>query len=128
MAWSTLIPSRGRLQICVGVARGLHYLHAGHHDVKSSNILLDLDEKGEAKLSDFGLSSELVKESFNYGGISCEGYSGIRGSRVCQEPGDDGRTEKSDFLDPKMHTVIDPYLMGKIAPECFKIYMDIATS
>jgi hypothetical protein len=33
-----------------------------------------------------------------------------------------------------MHTrrtfnqIIDPYLSGKIAPECFKIYMDIATS
>ena len=27
-----------------------------------------------------------------------------------------------------INQIIDPYLMGKIAPECFKIYMDIATS
>jgi hypothetical protein len=27
-----------------------------------------------------------------------------------------------------INQIIDPYLTGKIAPECFKIYMDIATS
>ena len=27
-----------------------------------------------------------------------------------------------------INLMIDPYLMGKIAPDCFNIYMDIATS
>ena len=52
--WST------RQKICVGVARGLAYLHeesrlkVAHRDIKASNVLLDKDL--HPKISDFGLA------------------------------------------------------------------------
>ncbi|CAL9216711.1 unnamed protein product [Arabidopsis halleri] len=49
-----------RQKICVGIARGLEFLHEGsmirmvHRDIKTTNVLLDADLT--AKISDFGLA------------------------------------------------------------------------
>ncbi|KAJ8755088.1 hypothetical protein K2173_016758 [Erythroxylum novogranatense] len=60
---------RTRFKICIGVARGLAYLHEEvrpyiiHRDIKASNILLDKDLR--PKISDFGLA-KLIPASMTH--------------------------------------------------------------
>ncbi|XP_023734375.1 putative receptor-like protein kinase At5g39000 [Lactuca sativa] len=72
-----------RIQIAIGAARGLDYLHTGfgtqhgviHRDVKTSNILLD--NNWEAMISDFGLSKiSPANQSSSYIDASVKGTFG----------------------------------------------------
>uniref|UniRef100_A0A7N2R591 Protein kinase domain-containing protein n=1 Tax=Quercus lobata TaxID=97700 RepID=A0A7N2R591_QUELO len=161
------LPWKRRLQICIGVARGLHYLHTGvkhtiiYRDVKLTNILLG--ENWEAKLADFGLckkgppslSKALIRiDSVVKGTVGYLDPAYLRTSQLtdktdvycfgvvlfevlCARRSVDMESEREQSMavwapacveDGTINQIIDPYLIGKIAPECFKIYVDIATS
>ncbi|MBA0617942.1 hypothetical protein Godav_027349 [Gossypium davidsonii] len=138
-----------RLHICIGAARGLHYLLSGakhavfHCDIKSSKMLLD--EEWCCKLSDFGLSklgpSTMSSKALirmetritgTYGYMAPE-YAFLLFGR----PQYDSTLpeEKQNLLvwameslrEGTIHHAIDPYLKGRIAPECLNKYLEIAS-
>ncbi|KAM0037021.1 putative protein kinase RLK-Pelle-CrRLK1L-1 family [Helianthus debilis subsp. tardiflorus] len=77
-----------RLQMCIDIAHGLHYLHTNmgnkygiiHGDIKSDNILLG--ENWEAKIADFGLS----KVHHGYHHASTIKTNHIAGTNVYLDP------------------------------------------
>ncbi|OMO72078.1 hypothetical protein COLO4_27834 [Corchorus olitorius] len=124
-----------RLEICIGAARGLHYLHSAtthpiiHGDIMTKNILLD--KNWTAKISCF-LPSKLAVTSHNcknlteksdvysFGVVLLELLSGrpamnqslVQRALTCLE-------------ESKVDILVDPYLKGKIAPASLTKFIEI---
>ncbi|KAK8588602.1 hypothetical protein V6N12_023029 [Hibiscus sabdariffa] len=83
------IPWERRLEICIGVARALHYLHTGakcvliHRDVSSKNILLD--DQWTSKLCNFGFCKR-GPLSISRGTVSVEVEPDVNYTFACLAP------------------------------------------
>ncbi|XP_018498797.2 receptor-like protein kinase ANXUR2 [Pyrus x bretschneideri] len=142
-----------RLNICIGVARAIHYLHTGvkhaviHRDIKCDNILLD--QSLEAKLCNFRLS-KMGPPTLSNALIRLNSVSGVAGTFGYLDPEYDlsGQlTEKSDVFSfgmvlfevlsakysreiPQLciahpADILDSFLMGKVAPDSLIKFLDI---
>ncbi|KAL3337236.1 hypothetical protein AABB24_029743 [Solanum stoloniferum] len=146
-----------RLEICIGAARGLHYLHTSgviHRDVKSTNILLDVNFV--PKIIDFGLSKKgpeidqthvttFVKGTMDY--IVPEYYTTLQLTEksdvycfgvvlfevLCAKPGFLSREGVSLakwvmywMKKGQLERITDPNLLGKIRPDSLRKFGETA--
>ncbi|KAJ7971100.1 Receptor-like protein kinase [Quillaja saponaria] len=145
-----------RLQICIGAARGLHYLHSGakyaiiHGDFSRKSILLD--ETWTPKLTNFSLSTrgprstskKLIEKVSSRIASTCESiapeylFEGILTDKsdvysfglvlmyvITLKLNYYDKDEDSWRYTGNDDEVIDPYIRGKIAPECWKTFLGI---
>ncbi|WVZ06816.1 hypothetical protein V8G54_020162 [Vigna mungo] len=141
------------LEICIGAARGLHYLHAGakrtiiHRNIKPSNILLDGNM--QPKLADFGLSVQGQSFMSKPKPIKVDSVVGTFGYLAKEHLVDLTITDKTDvysfgmvllevvcggtyvkrlaegeFFRP-VEEKLHPNIEGKIAPECWQVFVEI---
>ncbi|KAJ1406524.1 Serine-threonine/tyrosine-protein kinase, catalytic domain [Sesbania bispinosa] len=98
-----------RLEICIGAARGVHYLHTGarrtifHLDINLGNIVLDSNMIYECELPSKELEMSNRSEA-SYG--TSIPFHIMRRQLIA-------------------HSYIDAPLAGKIAAECWEVYIDI---
>ncbi|CAL5431270.1 unnamed protein product [Camellia sinensis] len=135
-----------RLEICIGVARGLQYLHAGtrqtiiHRNLKPTNILLD--ENWNAKVitdiessagtvgyidPEYYVNANLTIKSdvYSFGVILLELLCGRKPMIYSRDEDQVNlvRWFKTNIKRGTVDQIIDPYLIDKIAPKCLKEYV-----
>ncbi|XP_020233038.1 receptor-like protein kinase FERONIA [Cajanus cajan] len=143
-----------RVEICIGAARGLHYLHAGlkrtiiHLDIKPVSILLD--HNMHPKLTYLGYSVKGADFKSKPKPIHLDNIKGTLGYIAPEYYKDSTVTDRCDvfsfgvvllevvwgrrffdmikrgyFLEKPVEEDIDPNIKGKIAPECWQVFIDV---
>ncbi|MED6132840.1 hypothetical protein PIB30_022624 [Stylosanthes scabra] len=111
-----------RLDICIGIASALHYLHSGakrsifHRDVNPSNILLDKNMK--AKLANFTISLQGALSTLKPKEIKVDK---IVGTSALMAP-------EYAMHEHTLEETMDPTLKGKVAAESWKVFSNVIQS
>ncbi|XP_017628545.1 receptor-like protein kinase FERONIA [Gossypium arboreum] len=127
------IPWEKRLQICIGAARGLHYLHTG---VRLGPHSMSQASTKKESLDVMATLGYLDSESLS-GKIDVYAFGVVLLEVICgKTPVFEANGQKRSlaawanwfFKNGTIYHNIDPYLKGRIAPECFNKYVEIAMS
>ncbi|KAK7374657.1 hypothetical protein VNO80_08094 [Phaseolus coccineus] len=137
-----------RLEICIGVARGLHYLHTGakrsiFHCILGPGTIL-LDDHMEPKLAGFGASVQGSRFMSKQKQINVDHVFGTWVYPATDFVMDGSITAKWDVfslgllllevvcsltkeecLENPVEEGIDPIIKGKIAPDCWQVFVDM---
>ncbi|KAE8722304.1 Malectin/receptor protein kinase family protein [Hibiscus syriacus] len=161
------LPWEKRLEICIGAARGLHYLHTGtkyvvmHRNVTTNTILLDHDLVPKlsgffvSKLGPRSMSKALIRKEapaegafgyldpeyyhtkylsekidvYSFGVVLLEVIL-VQTRTFHFQMNNEARSLSGwtswCLRNGTLYHYIDPYLKGRIAPECFNKFMEIA--
>ncbi|KAK9035049.1 hypothetical protein V6N11_077100 [Hibiscus sabdariffa] len=143
------LPWKRRLEICVGAARGLHYLHTGAKRAIIHGRTSKLRPRSNCKPKTPERLDPLVQSDLGYldpecletGQLEekCDVYSFgvvlfevLCGRRAFVEH-DGAMTALVDLArqsikEGTIYNMIDPYLKGRIEPECFRLFVDMTSS
>ncbi|KAL4382664.1 hypothetical protein AHAS_Ahas04G0256100 [Arachis hypogaea] len=111
------LPWKRRLQICIGVARALHYLHTGakvESGVKGTIGYLD---------PEYAATNMLTEKSdvFSFGIVLLEVVSAMPAHEINREY----FQGFNQSLRSSANEIVDPILKSKIDPDCWKTFVDI---
>ncbi|XP_059656705.1 receptor-like protein kinase ANXUR2 [Cornus florida] len=134
-----------RLQILIGAARGLNYLHTGvkqktivHRDVRPSNILLD--QNWVAKIIPTTVAGYVYPEYMHHAGGFAEksdvySFGVVLLEVLSAREASSMEVNECSFLCTwavecieigTVEQIIDPYLIGKISPLSLNVFVEIA--
>ncbi|XP_038678457.1 receptor-like protein kinase FERONIA [Tripterygium wilfordii] len=132
-----------RLKICIGVARGLHYLHTGvkqgivNRRVKEGDYTNEMRPKIMKHDLDYFGPEHYVKHAvteksdvYSFGVVLFKVLCSKKAIDVNLQGGlgDLARWAVECIRDETLFDMIDPYLLGKIAPKCLMKFVEIALS
>ncbi|EYU44215.1 hypothetical protein MIMGU_mgv1a000477mg [Erythranthe guttata] len=129
------LPWKRRLQICIGAARGLIYIHSTikqtvlHRDFKSTNIWLDENFVPKVSEWDYIRGEESTEKSYVYS-FGLVLFELLFDNKESDRWLDEDQVSLAQWIKSCMRNnlsgCIDPFLVGRVSPDSLRIFVETA--